>query len=142
MDCYDLIGENDAKTEGTLQARFERASSCSPCILLLRHIDAFAQSTQGQEPGKGSPLISPTTQHSDANTTLEPAVAEAIRDCIAGLQPSWNLTGFPVLLFGTTDIPERVPPKILSCFKHEVAFEVRMVDSEGTYLLTHQVGTG
>ncbi|TBU46999.1 AAA-domain-containing protein [Dichomitus squalens] len=105
VDCYDVIGDTDAKTEGTLQARFERASDCSPCILLLRHIDAFAQSTQGQEPGK------------------EPAIAEALRDCIAGLQPSWNLTGFPVILFGTTDSHERVPPKVLSCFKHEVVFE-------------------
>ncbi|KAI0648219.1 AAA-domain-containing protein [Trametes meyenii] len=105
VDCYDVIGDTDAKTEGTLQARFERAASCSPCILLLRHIDAFAQSTQSLEPGK------------------EPAVAEALRDCIANLQASWNLTGFPVLLFGTTDSHERVPPKILSCFKHEVLFE-------------------
>ncbi|KAI0350098.1 AAA-domain-containing protein [Trametes cingulata] len=105
VDCYDVIGDTDAKTEGTLQARFERAASCSPCILLLKHVDAFAQSTQGQEPGK------------------EPAVAEVLRDCISGLQPSWNLTGFPVLLFGTTDSHERVPAKILSCFKHEVVFE-------------------
>ncbi|RDX45475.1 AAA-domain-containing protein [Lentinus brumalis] len=105
VDCYDVIGDTDAKTEGTLQARFEKAASCSPCILLLKHIDAFAQSTQSQEPGK------------------EPAIAEALRDCIAGLQPSWNLTGFPVLLFGTTDSHDRVPPKILSCFKHEVVFE-------------------
>ncbi|KAI1788454.1 AAA-domain-containing protein [Ganoderma leucocontextum] len=105
VDCYDVIGDTDAKTEGTLQARFERAADCSPCILLLRHIDAFAQSTQAQEPGK------------------EPAVAEALRDCIASLQPSWNLTGFPVVLVGTTDSHERVPPKILSCFKHEVVFE-------------------
>ncbi|KAI0373357.1 AAA-domain-containing protein [Pilatotrama ljubarskyi] len=105
VDCYDVIGDTDAKTEGTLQARFERAASCSPCILLLKHIDAFAQSTQGQEPGK------------------EPAVAEVLRDCIASLQPSWSLTGFPVLLFGTTDSHERVPSKILSCFKHEVVFE-------------------
>ncbi|RPD65775.1 AAA-domain-containing protein [Lentinus tigrinus ALCF2SS1-7] len=105
VDCYDVIGETDAKTEGTLRARFEKASSCSPCILLLKHIDAFAQSTQNQEPGK------------------EPAIAEALRDCINDLQPSWNLTGFPVLLFGTTDNHDRVPPKVLSCFKHEVIFE-------------------
>ena len=56
-------------------------------------------------------------------TIPEPAVAEALRDCIAGLQPSWNLTGYPVILFGTTDSHERVPPKVLSCFKHEVVFE-------------------
>lgn len=56
VDCYDVIGDTDAKTEGTLQARFERAASCSPCILLLKHIDAFAQSTQGLEPGKGEQI--------------------------------------------------------------------------------------
>ncbi|CDO74862.1 hypothetical protein BN946_scf185004.g12 [Trametes cinnabarina] len=88
VDCYDVIGDTDAKTEGTLQAR---------------HIDALAQSTQGLEPGK--------------------AVAEVLRDCIAELQSSWNLTGFPVLLFGTTDSHERVPPKILGCFKHEAPGE-------------------
>ncbi|KAI0831786.1 AAA-domain-containing protein [Trametes gibbosa] len=110
VDCYDVIGDTDAKTEGTLQARFERAASCSPCILLLKHIDAFAQSTQGLEPGK------------------EPAVGEVLRDCIAGLQPSWNLTGFPVLLFGTTDSHDRVPPKVLSCFKHESPGEVERHD--------------
>ena len=57
---------------------------------------------------------------------VEPAVGEVLRDCIASLQPSWNLTGFPVLLFGTTDSIERVSPKILSCFKHEVVFEVNI----------------
>ena len=58
MNCYEVIGENDAKTEGTLRARFERASSCSPCILLLRNIDAFAQTTHGMEPGKGDLSLS------------------------------------------------------------------------------------
>ncbi|OBZ75775.1 Peroxisomal biogenesis factor 6 [Grifola frondosa] len=105
VDAYDIIGENDVKTEGTLRARFDRAASCTPCVLVLRHIDAFAQTTQGLEPGK------------------EPAIAEVLRDCIADLQQSWSLTGFPLLVFGTTDSHERVPPKILSCFKHEIVFE-------------------
>ena len=52
VDCYDLIGENDTKTEGTLRVRFEQASQCSPCILVLRKLEAFAQSTQ-QSQGKG-----------------------------------------------------------------------------------------
>lgn len=84
MNGYDVIGENDAKTEGTLRARFERASSCSPCILLLRNIDAFAQTTQGLEPGKGGvsvpdslteKLTLPRTQHREcpARVHSEPA---------------------------------------------------------------------
>jgi peroxin-6 len=37
---------------------------------------------------------------------------------------SWRLTGYPTLVFGTTTEPSRVPPSLLSCFKHEVDFEV------------------
>ena len=65
MNCYDVIGENDAKTEGTLRARFERASSCSPCVLLLRNIDAFAQTTQGLEPGKGNAALTSARRCTD-----------------------------------------------------------------------------
>jgi len=54
VNCYDIISENDVKTEGTLRARFDKAQNCSPCILVLRHIDALVQTTQSPEPGKGT----------------------------------------------------------------------------------------
>ncbi len=53
VNCYDVIGENDVKTEGLLRARFENAVACSPCVLVLRHLEAFAQSTQATENRKG-----------------------------------------------------------------------------------------
>ncbi|EMD34491.1 hypothetical protein CERSUDRAFT_97749 [Gelatoporia subvermispora B] len=105
ISCYDIIGETDVKSEGTLRARFERAASCSPCVLLLRHIDALAQTTQGLEPGK------------------EPTLASALHDCIDGLQQIWSMAGYPVFVIGTTSNAEKVPPRIMSCFKHEIAFE-------------------
>ncbi|EPS97368.1 hypothetical protein FOMPIDRAFT_79362 [Fomitopsis schrenkii] len=105
VNGYDVIGENDAKTEGTLRARFERASSCSPCILLLRNIDAFAQTTQGLEPGK------------------EPSIANALQECIASLQQGWALSGYPVLVVGTTSDVDKVPSRVLTCFKHEITLE-------------------
>ncbi|KAI0948498.1 hypothetical protein AcV7_009223 [Taiwanofungus camphoratus] len=105
VSCYDILGENDAKTEGTLRARFERAASCSPCILLLRHIDALSQTTQGLEPGK------------------DPSVADTLRECMTSLQQSWALTSFPILVVATTSNPDRVPPRVLSYFKHEITFE-------------------
>ncbi|KAH9830946.1 AAA-domain-containing protein [Rhodofomes roseus] len=105
VNCYEVLGENDAKTEGTLRARFERAASCSPCILLLRNIDAFAQTTQGLEPGK------------------EPSIANALQECISSLQQGWNLTGYPVLVVGTTSDPDKVPSRVLSSFKHEITLE-------------------
>lgn len=56
LDCYDLIGENDTKTEGMLRFRFEQAGQCSPCIMVLRKLEALAQSTQ-QSQGKGWPSV-------------------------------------------------------------------------------------
>jgi peroxin-6 len=53
INCFDVAGENDAQTEGTLRARFDKAASCAPCILTLRHIDALAGTTQPLETGKG-----------------------------------------------------------------------------------------
>ncbi|OCH95204.1 AAA-domain-containing protein [Obba rivulosa] len=105
VSCYDILGDTDVKSEGTLRARFDRAGSCSPCILVLRHIDALAQTTQGLEPGK------------------EPALANALHDCIDSLQRTWNMTGYPVFVVGTTSNAERVPSRIMSCFKHDITFE-------------------
>lgn len=60
VNCYDVVGDSDIKTEATLRARMERAADCSPCILLLRHIEALARNTQTLETGKGpSPLAGP-----------------------------------------------------------------------------------
>ncbi|KAJ7435381.1 AAA-domain-containing protein [Mycena galericulata] len=105
INCYDLVGENDTKTEGTLRARFEKLEECSPCILLLRHIDALAQTTQALETGKESILTA------------------ILRECIENVQNSWRISGHPVMVFATTAEAERVPMGILSCFKHEIAFE-------------------
>ncbi|KAJ6500326.1 AAA-domain-containing protein [Mycena sanguinolenta] len=105
INCYDLIGENDTKTEGTLRARFEKLEECSPCILLLRHIDGLTQTTQASEPGK------------------EPVLTTVLRECIENMQNSWRISGHPIIVFATTSDADRVPMGILSCFKHEVAFE-------------------
>ncbi|KAI0057091.1 AAA-domain-containing protein [Artomyces pyxidatus] len=105
VNCYDFLSENDAKTEGVLRARFEQATSCAPCIFVLRHIDAFAQTTQGSEPGH------------------EPAIINVLQDLLKDLYGSWRLTGYPILVCGTTSEPSRVPTSLLACFKHEVSFE-------------------
>lgn len=53
IDCYEIVSENANHTEGTLRAHFERAISCTPCLLVLRNIDALAQTTQPSEGQKG-----------------------------------------------------------------------------------------
>ena len=55
----------------------------------------------------------------------DPAVVNVVKELFQDLYGSWRLTGYPILVFGTTTEPSRVPPSLLSCFKHEVDFEVR-----------------
>ncbi|KDQ59383.1 hypothetical protein JAAARDRAFT_153154 [Jaapia argillacea MUCL 33604] len=106
INCYHLLGENDTKSEGTLRARFEKAKSCSPCILILRHVDALAQTSQAPEPGK------------------EPMLSSSLRDCIDDLENTWKFNGHPVFIYGTTCDATKMSSTILSCFKHEVTFQV------------------
>ncbi|THG96832.1 hypothetical protein EW026_g5078 [Hermanssonia centrifuga] len=106
INCYDMIGESDVQTEGFLRARFEKATTCSPCFFILRHIDSLAQ----------------TSQSSDS--TKAPAVADILSECIESLQEAWALSGFPVIVIGITDHPDQASPQILACFKHTIVFEV------------------
>ncbi|KXN87722.1 Peroxisomal biogenesis factor 6 [Leucoagaricus sp. SymC.cos] len=112
VDCFNLIGENDTKTEATLQVRFEQAGTCSPCILALRNIEALAQTTQPLGAGK------------------EPAIVNALKEYIRESAQSWKITGFPVVVLATSNDTSRVPTSILSCFKHEVEFEHHLTTVE------------
>ncbi|KAJ4488270.1 AAA-domain-containing protein [Lentinula aciculospora] len=105
INCYDIIGENDIKTEGLLRARFGNAVTCSPCMLVLRHLEAFAQSTQAPENGK------------------EPVIVNVVRECIQNVHHAWKSSGYPVIICGTTSMAEKVPTGLLACLKHEVLFE-------------------
>lgn len=60
---------------------------------------------------------------------LSESIAENVfRECFTDLQNAWRLTGYPVLVFGTATDTGRIPPSVLSCFKHKVAFEVGLLD--------------
>lgn len=57
IDCYQLVGDADAKTLGALKARLERASSSiAPCLVVFRHIEALAK--KNDTDGRDSGLIS------------------------------------------------------------------------------------
>lgn len=54
LDCYDLLGDTDAKTEGRLRAlAVDKALACAPVVLLLRNIEALARKSQAMETGQG-----------------------------------------------------------------------------------------
>lgn len=106
INCYDFVGETDVKTEGNLRARFEKAMSCAPCVLLLRHVDALARKSAALESGQ------------------EPAIANTLKDCIEQLHESLKTSGHPAMLVGTTGDVEKIPPSVVAQFKHELLIEV------------------
>lgn len=115
VDCYGLVGDNPTQTEAYLRSRFEKASSCSPCIFLLKHIDALAQTSQ-------------------PNDQQGPLIAGALVECIDSLAQAWKISGYPVVVLATTSNSENLPAPILAAFKHQLQFQVPDED-ERTQLL-------
>ncbi|EJU05669.1 AAA-domain-containing protein [Dacryopinax primogenitus] len=105
VNCYELVGESEAVTEGTLRARFESAAACAPCVLLLRNLEALARTSQVLEQGR------------------EPSIATALRECVASLPSAWQESQFPVILLASSSEGDKIPLSIQACFKHEINFD-------------------
>ncbi|KAH7103789.1 AAA-domain-containing protein [Auriculariales sp. MPI-PUGE-AT-0066] len=105
INCYDMVGESESATEGVLRARFQRATECAPCILLLRQVHALARTSQTMETGR------------------DPLVVAALRNCLEDLQISWRATEHPVFVVATTSEHDRMPPALLACFKHDIVLD-------------------
>ena len=56
---------------------------------------------------------------------VEPSIGSALQESIQELARHWKLSRYPVIVVGTTSDPEHIPASVLSCFKHEISFEVR-----------------
>lgn len=54
VDCYTLLQENSTQTENSLRGVFSRATDFSPCVLLLRHLEAVMHITQQLDPTQGA----------------------------------------------------------------------------------------
>ena len=120
------MGENDIKTEASLRVKFEQASTCTPCLLVLRHLEALRQTTQTLEGKKGKKESWNRTFKFLTRLFLpqESPIVSALRECIDGIQTSWKITGYPLIVIGTTDASGSLPVNLLSCFKQEILFEV------------------
>ncbi|PWN35576.1 AAA-domain-containing protein [Meira miltonrushii] len=104
LNCYDLIADTDARTEGILRARFEQAAGCAPAILLLRHVEALARKSQALETGQ------------------EPTMTTVLQDCMTNASTNTQAPS-PIAVIGTTGDADRCPTGVLACFRHELNFE-------------------
>lgn len=122
VNCYDLIEDKDSVTEGVLRARFSKAAESSPCILILRYLDALSQTTEVKEHGKR--LSQPNQTQLELIACVDPPLTNAIRECISELQESWKETSYPVIVCGTCTEVDHVHISLRSIFKHEINFHV------------------
>lgn len=102
LDCYDLLGETDVKTEGNFLARVERAAACTPCMLILRHIEALARKSQAVESGQ------------------EPTISATLQEAIQIATDAWKKSSYPLVILGTVSEPDQVPVSVIGCFKENL----------------------
>ncbi|BGP03261.1 Peroxisomal ATPase PEX6 [Rhodotorula toruloides] len=106
LDCFDLLGESDAKTEGRLRAlAVDKALACAPVVLVLRNVEALARKSQAMETGQ------------------EPPMTTVLRDCFATIRDGWKASGHPVVVVATTTDVEKVPTGVLGLFKEEIGIQ-------------------
>ena len=75
VDCYTLLQENSTQTENSLRSVFSRATDFSPCVLLLRHLEALMHITQQIDPTQGET----TARHLLMGLSIDSLKSHALR---------------------------------------------------------------
>nr|XP_019010198.1 uncharacterized protein I206_04666 [Kwoniella pini CBS 10737]OCF48979.1 hypothetical protein I206_04666 [Kwoniella pini CBS 10737] len=99
VECYDIIGDSSATTQGILQARIEKAKLCSPSLIVLHNIEALAKKTESTVLGR------------------PPSIVKTLEDLITSAKQS---SDWPVVVLGTTVDADAVPNEVLGVFKQDV----------------------
>jgi len=68
VDCFTLLQENSTRTENSLRGAFSQAANCSPCVLLLRHLEALMHITQVPDPTQGERAVIHTLVNREPNS--------------------------------------------------------------------------
>lgn len=105
INCFALVSENEANTEGSLRARIEMASSCAPCAIVIRHLDALSQSTPASDLGKGITM------------------SQAFNDCLADVEARMKSTANQIFVIATASDTSKVPAVLLSRFTNELVLK-------------------
>ncbi|WFD36173.1 peroxisomal assembly protein [Malassezia cuniculi] len=108
MSAYELVSDTDARTEGIFSAKFERARACAPCIVLLRDVDALVRKGDAQVQTLVAMLRRCVEGATDAKAESDADSAEA---------PP------PLVLVGTAEDAEKLPPALLTLFNQTLRID-------------------
>lgn len=67
LDGYELVSDTDARTEGVLRARLERARACAPCLLVVRNVDALARKGANDAPSPAVRMLQRSIEEMEAD---------------------------------------------------------------------------
>lgn len=106
VDCYDVVGESHAVTEGNLSAQLEKAISASPSILLLDHIEALAKRSESSATGR------------------TPLIVKFVEGLLRQAKEKSATSGWPIVVAGTVVDEDAVPGDLLAVFKQDITLSV------------------
>lgn len=129
-DCFELLADTDVKTLGAFEVVVAKAKECSPCVLLLKHVEAFGRKANAQEHGSGqlNALRLSSTPAESIIYTTEPVLSSRLCSLPAELQKAAVESGWPVLLVGTTEEDDGLAEGIINAFKQTIHINVRLID--------------
>jgi peroxin-6 len=108
VNCYDIIGDTPAFTQGSLLAAVDRVKMCGPAILFLKHIEALAKKSESSATGK------------------QPVIVTVLEDIMDQLRVASREIDWPCVLVGSTVDIDAIPGEVLGVFKQEIALGVRV----------------
>lgn len=89
-------------------AQLAKATSASPSILLLDHIEALAKRSESSATGRA------------------PAIVKIIEDVMEQARVGATMNGWPVIVIGTTVDEDSVPGELLAMFKQDITLPVSL----------------
>ena len=107
VDCWDIIGDTPAHTEGAILAAIDKTSSCSPSILLLHNIEALAKRSEAGGTGRS------------------PGIVKVLDDALISLREASGKKQWPCIMVGTTSNVDDLPGEVLGSFKQKIELSVR-----------------
>ncbi|KAI3783145.1 hypothetical protein L2E82_13209 [Cichorium intybus] len=118
-NCHDLLASSERKTSAMLAQAFGAARRYAPTILLLRHFDAFSNSSsndgsQNEQVGMNSEVASVIREFTEPFRQDDDDEEEETEHM------SSSINTHPVLLVAAADNSEGLPPTIRRCFSHEI----------------------
>nr|ODN94085.1 hypothetical protein L203_00260 [Cryptococcus depauperatus CBS 7841] len=120
VECWDIVGDTEAMTSGTLLARLAKAISCSPSILILHHIEALANK-------------------SDNSLSRPPLIVKTVQEILRDAKKGSSEGGWPIIVLGTTSDADNIPIDLQGCFKQHIELKAPN-EEERLAIIQHAVG--